>query len=144
MQAIALLENGGPEVVTLREHPDPEPADGAVVVELRAAALNRRDTLVRQGVYEFPFPYVLGSDGAGVRRDTGDEVVILPSLAWGEREAAPGPDFRILGGPDDGTHAEVIAVPEENVFRKPPRLSCTEAAAFPLAGLTAYRALFSR
>lgn len=144
MQAIALLENGGPEVVVAREHPDPEPTAGWVVVELRAAALNRRDTLVRQGVYEFPFPYVLGSDGAGVRRDTGEDVVILPSLAWGDREAAPGPDFRILGGPDDGTHAELIAVPAENVFPKPSRLSWTEAAAFPLAGLTAYRALFGR
>ena len=144
MQAIALTENGGPEVVFAREHPDPDPVAGAVIVELRAAALNRRDTLVRQGVYEFPFPYVLGSDGAGVRRDTGEEVVILPSLAWGEREAAPGPDFRILGGPDDGTHAELIQVPEENVFPKPQRLSWAEAAAFPLAGLTAYRALFTR
>ena len=144
MQAIALHENGGPEVVTLREHPDPEPQAGSVVVELRAAALNRRDTLVRQGVYEYPFPYVLGSDGAGVRRDTGEDVVILPSLAWGDREAAPGPDFRILGGPDDGTHAELIAAPEANVFPKPARLSWSEAAAFPLAGLTAYRALFSR
>ena len=144
MQAIALTESGGPEVVVAREHPEPAPAEGAVIVELRAAALNRRDTLVRQGVYEFPFPYVLGSDGAGVRRDTGEEVVILPSLGWGEREAAPGPDFRILGGPDDGTHAELISVPAENVFAKPPRLSWAEAAAFPLAGLTAYRALFSR
>ena len=144
MHAIALLENGGPEVAALREHPDPEPPAGSVVVELRAAALNRRDTLVRQGVYQYPFPYVLGSDGAGVRRDTGEDVVILPSLAWGEREAAPGPDFRILGGPDDGTHAELIAVPAENVFSKPARLSWPEAAAFPLAGLTAYRALFSR
>lgn len=144
MQAIALHENGGPDVVMAREHPDPEPAPGSVVVELRAAALNRRDTLVRQGVYEYELPYVLGSDGAGVRRDTGEDVVILPSLDWGEREAAPGPDFRILGGPDDGTHAELIAIAAENVFPKPARLSWAEAAAFPLAGLTAYRALFSR
>lgn len=144
MQAIALHENGGPEVLALREHPDPKPSEGEVLVELRAAALNRRDTLVRQGVYAFPFPYVLGSDGAGVRRDTGEEVVILPSVAWGASEAAPGPDFRILGGPDDGTHAELISVAAENVFPKPSRLSWHEAAAFPLAGLTAYRALFSR
>lgn len=144
MQAIALHESGGPEVVVAREHPDPEPAPGSVVVELRAAALNRRDILVRQGVYEYEFPYVLGSDGAGVRRDTGEDVVILPSLDWGDREAAPGPDFRILGGPDDGTHAELVAIAEENVFPKPARLSWAEAAAFPLAGLTAFRALFSR
>ena len=144
MQAIAIHETGGPEVAAAREHPDPVPAAGSVVVELRAAALNRRDTLVRQGLYEYPFPFVLGSDGAGVRRDTGEEVVILPALSWGERQAAPGPDFRILGGPDDGTHAELIAVAEENVFPKPARFSWAEAGAFPLAGLTAYRALFTR
>ena len=144
MQAVSLIENGGPEVASVRHHPDPNPINGSVVVELRAAALNRRDTLVRQGVYQYKFPYVLGSDGAGIRRDTGEEIVILPSLDWGDREAAPGSDFRILGGPDDGTHAELIAVPEANLFTKPSRFSWFEAAAFPLAGLTAYRALFSR
>jgi zinc-binding alcohol dehydrogenase/oxidoreductase len=144
MQAIALIENGGPEVVKIREHPDPTPGPGEVLVELRAAALNRRDTLVRTGVYDFPFPYVLGSDGAGVRRDTGEEVVILPSVAWGDAEEAPGPGFQILGGPDDGTHAELISIAAENVYPKPARFSWQEAAAFPLAGLTAYRALFSR
>ncbi len=144
MQAVALHENGGPDVMRLREHPDPTPRAGEVLVELRAAALNRRDTIVRQGVYEFPFPYVLGSDGAGVRRDTGEEVVVLPSVAWGDDEAAPGPDFQILGGPDDGTHAELISIAEENIFPKPARFSWQEAAAFPLAGLTAYRALFTR
>ncbi|MEZ5101027.1 MAG: zinc-binding dehydrogenase [Thermoleophilia bacterium] len=144
MQAIAIRAFGGPETLRLDTLPDPVAGPGEVVVELRACALNRRDTLVRKGVYEFPFPFVPGSDGAGVRRDTGEEVVVLPSLAWGEREAAPGPDFRILGGPDDGTYAELIRVPEENVFPKPPGLSWYEAAAFPLAGLTAYRALFTR
>jgi NADPH:quinone reductase-like Zn-dependent oxidoreductase len=79
-----------------------------------------------------------------VRRDTGEEVVILPSLQWGDREEAPGPGFRILGGPDDGTYAELIAVPARNLCPKPKRLSWHEAAAVPLAGLTAYRALFVR
>jgi zinc-binding alcohol dehydrogenase/oxidoreductase len=77
-----------------------------------------------------------------VRRDTGEEVVIYPGLGWGERADAAGPDWRILGGPDDGTYAELVEVPEENVFPKPARFSWEEAAAFPLAGLTAYRALF--
>ena len=62
----------------------------------------------------------------------------------GDREAAPGPDFQILGGPHDGTYAELVCVPAENLFPKPSRLSWEEAAALPLAGLTAYRALFSR
>lgn len=142
MEAAVVREPGRLEVARVD---DPRPGDGEVVVELRAAALNRRDLGVVAGRYgDFDLPFVPGSDGAGVRRDTGAEVVILPSLAWGEREDSPGPDFRILGGADDGTFAELIAVPEENVFPKPRRLSWHEAAAVPLAGLTAYRALFVR
>jgi zinc-binding alcohol dehydrogenase/oxidoreductase len=124
--------------------PDPVPAAGEVVVELRRAALNRRDMLVRRGVYPFPLPLIPGSDGAGVRRDTGEEVVILPSLHWGTGEAAPGPEFQILGGPRDGTYAELIALPSENLYPKPRGFSWDEGAAFPLAALTAYRALFIR
>jgi len=123
---------------------DPVADPGEVVVELRTAALNRRDLLVAGGTYPFPLPLIPGSDGAGVRRDTGEEVVIYPALDWGRREEAFGPDFQILGGPRNGTFAELVTVPEANVFPKPPRLSWEEAAALPLAGLTAYRALFSR
>ena len=144
MQAIAIREYGEPEVLRLEQLPDPEPQPGWVVVELRAAALNRRDTLVRRGVYPFPFPLVPGSDGAGVRRDTGEEVVIMPMLGWGDGEAAPAPGSEILGGPTDGTYAELVAVPAACLLPRPAHLSWPEAAALPLAGLTAYRALFSR
>lgn len=144
MQAVVVREYGEPDVLRLEETDDPRPGPGEVVVDLRAAALNRRDTMVRRGRYDFPLPLVPGSDGAGVRRDTGEEVVILPSLAWGDREEAPGASFRILGGPDDGTYAEQVKVPAENLFPKPRCLSWEEAAALPLAGLTAYRALFTR
>jgi zinc-binding alcohol dehydrogenase/oxidoreductase len=124
---------------------DPTPRDGEVVVELRTVALNRRDLGVVAGRYgDFPTPFVPDSDGAGVPRDTGEEVVVFPSLGWGGREDHPGGEFRILGGPDDGTFAELIAIPRENAFPKPARFSWHEAAALPLAGLTAYRALFTR
>jgi zinc-binding alcohol dehydrogenase/oxidoreductase len=145
VEAVVLSEFGGPEVLRSGQLSDPDPAAGEVVVELRAAALNRRDTGIRRGAYgDFELPLVLGSDGAGVRRDTGDEVVILPSLRWGEREDASAPEFGILGGPEDGTYAELVKVPAENVWPKPSRLTWEEAAALPLAGLTAYRALFAR
>ena len=85
-----------------------------------------------------------GSDGAGVRRDTGEEVVVFPGFGWGDREDAPAPGFGILGGPRDGTYAELVALPVENLFPKPSGLSWAEAAAFPLAAVTAYRGLFSR
>jgi NADPH:quinone reductase-like Zn-dependent oxidoreductase len=145
VQAAFLREYGPPAVLEFGELPDPVPARGQVLVELRASALNRRDTYVRSGRSgRFPTPLVPGSDGAGIRRDTGDEVVILPSLGWGGRDDAPEAGFEILGGPTNGTYAELVAVPAENVFPKPGRLSWEEAAAFPLAGLTAYRALFKR
>jgi zinc-binding alcohol dehydrogenase/oxidoreductase len=142
MKAVLVREGGA---LSYEDFDDPVAGPGEVVVELKAAAVNRRDLLVRNPpgpAYQFPLPIIPGSDGAGIRRDTGEEVVIYPGLGWGEREDAAGPDWRILGGPDNGTYAELVAVPAENVFPKPARFSWEEAAAFPLAALTAYRALF--
>lgn len=153
MNAIVLTETGAPEVLRACTAPDPVPGAGEVLVELRAAAVNRRDIYLRRGIAPSPLPVIPGSDGAGVVAalgpgaagvGAGDEVVILPSLDWGGGETAPEPGFRILGGPDDGTYAERVAVPAVNVFPKPARYSWEEAAALPLAGLTAWRALFSR
>ena len=146
MQAIVLDRHGPPDVLRPRESADPVPGAGEVLVELKAIGINRRDTLLRAGAapqYRLPLPYVLGSDGAGVRRDTGEEVVILPSLRWGPDEALAGPDFEILGGPSDGTYAELVKVPIENLYPRPAGLSWAEAAALPLVSLTAHRALFS-
>jgi zinc-binding alcohol dehydrogenase/oxidoreductase len=153
VNAVVLRETGGPEVLRLDTVADPEPGPGEVVVALRAAALNRRDVFLRKGIAPSPLPVIPGSDGAGVVRalgpgvsgvSEGDEVIILPSLDWGGGEEAPEPGFRILGGPDDGTYAELIRIPARNVFPRPARLSWEEAAALPLGGLTAYRALVSR
>jgi NADPH:quinone reductase-like Zn-dependent oxidoreductase len=83
--------------------------------------------------------------GDGVDRTlVGSAVVINPSLDWGTDDRAQGPSYRILGLPDNGTYAELVAVPADNVFPKPTALTWAEAAAIPLAGLTAYRALFTR
>ena len=141
MDAVLVREGA---VLSHETVPDPELKPGEAVVELRCAAVNRRDLLVRQGVYPFPLPVIPGSDGAGIRRDTGEEIVILPSLNWGPSEAAAGESFEILGGPRNGTYAELVALPTENLYPKPTGLSWEEAAAFPLAALTAYRALFAR
>jgi NADPH:quinone reductase-like Zn-dependent oxidoreductase len=100
--------------------------------------------LVARGTYPFPLPLIPGSDGAGVRRDTGQEVVVYSALGWASGASFPGDEFEILGGPRDGTYAELVALPLANVYPKPARFSAEEAAAFPLAALTAYRALFTR
>jgi NADPH:quinone reductase-like Zn-dependent oxidoreductase len=144
VRAAVLRRFGGPEVLAVEDWPEPSSPPGWVVVELRAAALNWHDVIVRRGDYAAALPRILGADGAGVRRDTGEAVVILPSLGWGADERCPGPEFSILGDVVDGTYAELVAVPEANVLPVPSGFSWAEAAALPLAGLTAYRALFSR
>jgi zinc-binding alcohol dehydrogenase/oxidoreductase len=154
MKAIVLREPGGPERLCLEDVPTPEPGPGEVTVALQAAALNRRDIAMRsQSRLADMMPFIPGSDGAGVVTatgarvrgvKTGDEVVVFPSLHWGIFESHPGPDFEILGGPTDGTYAQFVRLPAENVRLKPVHLSFEQAAAFPLAGLTAWRALITK
>jgi NADPH:quinone reductase-like Zn-dependent oxidoreductase len=89
-------------------------------------------------------PHVPGADGAGIDVETGDEVLVLPSLWWGDNEAAPGPKWEILGDYQPGTYAELVRVPRECIVPKPKGLSWAEAASLPLVGLTTFRGLFSR
>ncbi|MFI5279921.1 MAG: zinc-binding dehydrogenase [Gemmatimonadales bacterium] len=157
MKAVVLRQPGPAENLRLEEVPDPAPGTGEVVVRLRAAALNHRDVWIRSGTGAYGGGFkqrvILGSDGAGEVLSAGSgadpalvgrAVVINPSLDWGDADAAQGPDFRILGLPDDGTYAQLIRVPTRNVHGKPAALSFEEAAAIPLAALTAYRAVISR
>ena len=140
--------------IGLTEIPEPLPASGEAVVSIRAAALNHRDVWIKQGQYAgLKFPLTPGSDGAGVVSSAasgaaggwaGREVVINPSLDWGAHERAQGGLFSILGLPRDGTLAERVSVPLAQLAPKPAHLSWEEAAALPLAGLTAWRALVAR
>jgi zinc-binding alcohol dehydrogenase/oxidoreductase len=148
VRAARLTLAGSEPRFELQELADPEPGPGEVVVELVTAALNRRDWWLWR-VPETPTPVTLGSDGAGRvaavgsgagHLSVGDEVVIDPCLHWGDDERAASADFDILGSPTQGTFAERVVVPAGNVHPKPPALSWEEAAAFPLAGLTAWRA----
>jgi zinc-binding alcohol dehydrogenase/oxidoreductase len=148
----ALVFTGVDQPLRHEQRADPLPGDGEVVIELKAAALNRRDYWITQGKYPgIRTPVVLGSDGAGIVALAGPgvsgswvgrEVLLYPARDWGERPSAQGPHFRILGMPDDGTFATAIVVPASMLYARPPHLSWQEAAALPLAGLTAYRAVF--
>lgn len=154
MKAVVLRELGEPEHLKIDDYPNPQPGAGEVVVRLKAAALNRRDVWIRRGRYaNIKLPVIPGSDGAGVVTEVGEgvdpslsgkEVVVNPCLQWGDNERVQRDDFRILGLPDNGTYAEYVSVPAENVYAKPDTLSWEEAAAIPLAGLTAYRAVITR
>ena len=141
----ALVLNEVKQPLVLQERPSPEPGSGQVTVKLKAAALNRRDYWIIQGLYPgIRCPVILGSDGAGIADFKEKEVIINPGYNWGDRQEVQGNDFKILGMPDDGTFAEEIVVPQQQLFPKPEHLSWEQAAALPLAGLTAYRALFKQ
>jgi len=137
MRAIRIHEDGGPEVLRYEDAPDPAPAEGDVLIELRAASLNHLDVWIRKGRPSVPKPHILGADGAGLIAGTDERVVINPGLMRDGR-------VHILGETRDGTHAELIAVPREYVHPIPDDLSFEDAAAFPLVFETAYRMLVSR
>ena len=137
MKAIRIHEDGGPEVLRYEDAPDPVAGEGEVLIELRAASLNHLDLWVRKGLPSVPKPRILGADGAGIRRDTGARVVINPGIEHGER-------ISVVGEHSDGTHAELVVVPEANVYPLPDEISFETAAAFPLVFETAYRMLVTR
>jgi NADPH:quinone reductase-like Zn-dependent oxidoreductase len=137
VKAIRIHEDGGPEVLRYEDAPDPVAGAGQVLVELRAASLNHLDLWVRKGLPSVPKPRILGADGAGIRRDTGERVVINPGLEHGSV-------ITVVGEHMDGTHAELIALPETNVHPIPDSLSFEEAAAFPLVFETAWRMLVTK
>ncbi len=133
-------KNQSPALQTL---PSPTLGEGEVIIQIKAAALNHRDVFISKGMYAtIKYPVVFGSDAAGLVE--GREVILNPGLFWGENPGFSGPDFQILGMPRAGTFAEYTALPAQYVHDKPTHLSWIEAAALPLAGVTAYRALFTR
>jgi NADPH:quinone reductase-like Zn-dependent oxidoreductase len=136
MKAVRIHEDGGPEVLRYEDAPDPEPGPDDVLIDLRAASLNRLDLWVRSGLPSVPKPRILGADGAGVDQD-GRRVVINPGVEHGDK-------ITVIGEHTDGTHAERIAVPQSNVYELPDDVSFEEAAAFPLVFETVYRMLVTR
>jgi len=132
----------------------PAPAKGEVLVKLKTASINHHElwsmqerSIVSQSAV------IMGSDGAGEITEVGHgvastwigkAVMINPSLNWGRNPRVQGPDYQILGFPRNGTFAEYISIPVEYVYERPLHLDFDEASAIPLAGLTAYRALFTR
>lgn len=125
------------------EAADPTAGKNEAIVSLRAAALNHRDLFITQGLYAgIKTPCVLGSDGAGEWR--GNRVLLYPALEWGNNPNFQGKNFRVLGMPENGCFAEQICIPRKNIFPVPDHLDWEQAAALPLAGLTAWRTLFSR
>ncbi len=161
MKAVVFDEHGGPEVLKIGEVPEPEPGPDEVVLTVNAAALNHLDIWVRKGIpgLKLAMPHVPGSDGAGVVSKIGrkvkgliegDRVTVNPGLSCGAcefcklGEESLCVEFKILGEHVQGTCAEFVKVPARNLYKIPASLGFEEAAAAPLASLTAWRMLVSR
>lgn len=148
MKALVLKEDKSLELL---EQQLPSLGEGEVLVKLKAASLNHRELWIRKGLYPgMTLPCILGADGAGIVDSIGDtvdprwegkEVIVYPAYDWGNDQYRPDRKFRVLGMPDPGTIAEFIRVPIENICEKPKYLSWSEAAALPVASITAYRGL---
>ena len=129
MKAVRIHADGGPEVLSYDEVPDPEPEAGEVLIRLRAASLNHLDVWVRRGLPSVPKPRILGADGAGVVGalgdgvegfSVGDRVVINPGLEHGAT-------ITVVGEHTDGTHCQLIAVSRPPATRAGRRRSAAPA-----------------
>jgi NADPH:quinone reductase-like Zn-dependent oxidoreductase len=159
MKAVWHAVHGGPEVLEVVELPDPKPGPNEVVVEVRAAGLNRLDILQRTGpplLPGFRLPHIPGMDIAGVvaatgssveALETGTRVVVKPGVHCGRCEWCTRVDDRlctsvqVTGGTRPGGYAEYCAVPSTHVFAIPEGASFEEAATIPTAVSTAWRAI---
>ncbi len=161
MKAVLIEAHGGLEALKIVDRPRPTAGPGRVVVDLKAAALNHLDVWVRKGVpgHKFPLPIIPGCDGAGVVREVGagvtgvevgQRVLLAPGMSCGFcMRCAEGRDhlcrtYGILGETRDGTCAECVEVPARNVIPISDHLSFHQAAAFPLAYLTAWGMIVDR
>ena len=148
MKAITIT--GESEPIQLSEVENPEIAGDACLIKLSASALNRRDQWIREGMYpEIQFGTILGSDGCGIVEEgpatwKGKSVIINPNVAWGTNPEVQSVNYSVLGMPVNGTLAGYIKVPAHRLHEKPAHLGEEEAAALPLAGLTAFRATIKK
>jgi NADPH2:quinone reductase len=159
MKAVFFEKHGGNEVLQYGDRPTPVAGPGEVRIAVRAAALNRLDIFVRNGIPNVPLPQIPGADAAGVVDALGegvegllpgDRVLVQPGLFCGTCEFCRAGEqslcttYRILGEHVSGTFAEFVVVPARNAFPVPKRLTLAEAAAFPLAYQTAWRMVVGR
>ncbi|QGV81451.1 NADP-dependent oxidoreductase [Streptomyces ficellus] len=138
MRAISYSRYGGPEVLEFGDHPDPKVGPDKVLVKVRAAAVNPVDWKAQAGyldtIFDTVFPVIPGWDVSGVVVQPG---VSVPEYAVGDE---------VMGYVREdvlshGTFAEYVAAPVRTLARKPRNLTFEEAAALPLAGLTAHQVL---
>jgi NADPH:quinone reductase-like Zn-dependent oxidoreductase len=132
MRAVFITRKGGPEVLQVREVPDPQPGPGQVRVDVRAAGLNFADVMARMGLYPDapPLPAVVGYEVAGVVDAVGAGVT------------TPIPGDRVLALVRFGGQATKVVLPAGHARPMLPGMTFEQGAALPVNYLTAWHALF--
>ncbi|KAA3613075.1 MAG: alcohol dehydrogenase [Calditrichaeota bacterium] len=159
MRVVRIHKHGGVDNLKIDNLETPKPAPNEVLVKIKYAALNHLDIFVREGFPGIPLPLVLGSDGAGEivevgseveNYTTGDEIINVPfriplddPLVKRNQENLSS-KYTIPGEHSNGCQAEYVSIPQEFILHKPKNISWEEAAAFPLASLTAYHMLIAK
>ena len=159
-KAIAISPSPPYHSLNLHSVPTPRPKPHEVLVKITAAALNHRDLFIRQNLYpSISFKHPLLADGCGIlltqpnsnasekNLPPGTRVIINPGTGWVSDPTGPEGRYTVLGGTSTthlGTLQEMIALPADDVVVAPEHLTDAEAAALPLAGLTAWRAFYSK
>lgn len=162
MQAIRIHSNGSRKQLKIDSIPIPEIQPDEVLIKVKSAALNHLDIWVRKGIPGVPLPLIMGSDAAGIvteigalaSRDysfkEGDAVLTIPIRSCGQcafclqGQDNLCADFHIPGESVQGTQAEYVAVPAKYLLPKPDQLNWDDAAALPLAAMTAHHMLFPK
>lgn len=154
MRILSLATADGLDAISLDTVALPEPGPGEVRVALKAASLNHRELWIVRGMYPgMRLPATLGCDGSGVIDAVGEgvdagrigqAVILYPGLDWGDDDRYPSPAFGLLGMPGPGTIADAICLPAGHAVTKPHHLDFANAAALPLAALTAWRGLVTK
>jgi NADPH:quinone reductase-like Zn-dependent oxidoreductase len=130
VRAVVMHQTGGPEVLQLEDVPTPEPADGEVLIRVRAASINPADSNARRGRRSGELPAILGYDVSG-------SIEVSRAADFSERDD-------VFGFPASGGYAEYATAEPAGIAKKPAGLSHEQAAALPVAGLTAWQAVFDR
>lgn len=159
MKAIRIHKHGDLDVLSIDKIATPAPKDNQVLVKMKVASLNHLDLFVRNGIPGVPLPIILGSDGVGEIIEVGknvskykisEEVIIVPFKSCetcenclnGKEQLCK--HYQIRGEHIDGCQAENIVVDDAYILPKPQNISFVEAAAFPLAYMTAYHMLIAK
>ncbi len=127
MKAIAISQNGGPEVLKISDVPVPQPKAGEALVKLAAIGVNFIDVYYRGGMYPAPhFPLTLGNEGSGTVEAVGEGVTRVK------------PGDRVAWAMHMGSYAEYATVPDARLVIVPPDVDLRDAAALMLQGMTAH------